>query len=76
MDKTLRRDEQIKTYRAVGCDKCKKTGFKRYIGLHELMISGEPAKKPNQGRARVAELFASAVNSGIRTLKMDRMEQV
>ncbi|MDO8441155.1 MAG: hypothetical protein Q7S97_08130 [Polaromonas sp.] len=29
-----------------------------------------------QERARVAELFASAVNSGMRTLKMDGMEKV
>ena len=54
----------------------KKTGFKRYIGLHELMIADVPAKKPIQGRARIAELFASAVNSGTRTLKMDGMEKV
>ena len=54
----------------------KKTGFKRYIGLHELMIADEPATKPIQGRARIAELFAGAVNSGICTLKMDGMEKV
>ena len=54
----------------------KKTGFKRYIGLHELIIADEPATKPIQGRARIAELFAGAVNSGICTLKMDGMEKV
>ena len=52
-----------------------KNWFKRYIGLHELIIADEPATKPIQGRARIAELFASAVNSGIRTLKMDGMEK-
>ena len=53
-----------------------KNWFKRYIGLHELMIADEPAKKPIQGRARIAELFAGEVNGGIRTLKMDGMEKV
>ena len=63
-------------YRAVGCDKCNKTGYKGRIGLHELMIADDAAKKLIQERARVAELFASAVNSGMRTLKMDGMEKV
>ena len=67
---------QIKMYRAVGCDKCNKTGYKGRIGLHELMIADDAAKKLIQERARVAELFASAVNSGMRTLKMDGMEKV
>ena len=34
------------------------------------------AKKLIQERARVAELFAGAVNSGMRTLKMDGFEKV
>ena len=63
-------------YRAVGCDKCNKIGYKGRIGLHELMIADDAAKKLIQERARVAELFASAVNSGMRTLKMDGMEKV
>ena len=67
---------QLKFYRAIGCDKCNKTGYKGRIGLHELMISDDGAKKLIQERARVSELFASAVNSGMRTLKMDGMEKV
>ena len=69
-------DGQLRFYRAVGCDKCNKTGYKGRIGLHELMIAGDAAKKLIQERARVAELFSSAVNSGMRTLKMDGMEKV
>ncbi len=67
---------KLKMYRAVGCDKCGKTGYKGRIGLHELMIADDDAKKLIQERARVAELFAAAVNSGMRTLKMDGMEKV
>ena len=69
-------DGHLAFYRAVGCDKCNKTGYKGRIGLHELMIADDAAKKLIQERARVAELFASAVNSGMRTLKMDGMEKV
>lgn len=67
---------KLKMYRAVGCDKCNKTGYKGRIGLHELMIADDDAKKLIQERARVAELFSAAVNSGMRTLKMDGMEKV
>jgi len=67
---------QLTMYRAVGCDKCNQTGYKGRIGLHELMIADDAAKKLIQERARVAELFAAALNSGMHTLKMDGMEKV
>jgi len=70
------KDGKLTLYRAVGCDKCGKTGYKGRVGLHELMIADEAAKKLIQERARVAELFACAVGSGMRTLKMDGMEKV
>ena len=40
------------------------------------MVADDAAKKLIRERARVAELSASAVNSGMRTLKMDGMEKV
>jgi type II secretory ATPase GspE/PulE/Tfp pilus assembly ATPase PilB-like protein len=70
------KDGKLTVYRAVGCDKCGNTGYKGRIGLHELMIADDAAKKLIQERARVAELFASAVSSGMHTLKMDGMEKV
>jgi len=70
------KDGKLTMYRAVGCDKCGKTGYKGRVGLHELMIADDSAKRLIQERARVAELFACAVSSGMRTLKMDGMEKV
>lgn len=70
------KDGQLTMYRAVGCDKCNQTGYKGRIGLHELMIADDAAKKLIQERARVAELFAAALNGGMHTLKMDGMEKV
>ena len=67
---------KLRMYRSVGCDKCNKTGYKGRIGLHELMIADDAAKKLIQERARVAELFSSAVSSGMCTLKMDGMEKI
>jgi type II secretory ATPase GspE/PulE/Tfp pilus assembly ATPase PilB-like protein len=69
-------DGQLKLYRAVGCDKCNKTGYKGRVGLHELLVADDPIKRLIQERARVATLFVSAVASGMRTLKMDGMEKI
>ncbi len=69
-------DGQLKLYKAVGCDKCNKTGYKGRVGLHELLVADDPVKKLIQERARVAELFAQAVEGGMRTLKMDGMEKI
>ncbi len=67
---------KLRFYRAVGCDKCNKTGYKGRLGLHELLIADDRIKKLVQERARVAEIFAAAVDSGMRTLKMDGMEKI
>ncbi|MCF8168480.1 MAG: Flp pilus assembly complex ATPase component TadA [Rhodoferax sp.] len=69
-------DGQIRLFKAVGCDKCNKSGYKGRIGLHELLVADDPVKKLIQERARVAELFAQSVEGGMRTLKMDGMEKI
>jgi type II secretory ATPase GspE/PulE/Tfp pilus assembly ATPase PilB-like protein len=66
----------LKLYRHVGCDKCKGTGYKGRVGLHELLIADDTIKRLIQERARVAEVFAASVEGGMRTLKMDGMEKV
>lgn len=73
---TYGQDGQVRFYRAVGCDKCNHTGYKGRVGLHELLVADDAVKKLIQERARVAELFAAAVEGGMRTLKMDGMEKV
>ncbi len=69
-------DGSLRFYRAVGCDKCNKSGYKGRIGLHELLEANDTVKKLIQERARVADIFVAAVGGGMRTLKMDGMEKV
>ena len=69
-------DGQLHFHRAVGCEKCNKSGYKGRVGLHELLVGDDDIKKLIQERARVAELFVSAVAAGMRTLKMDGMEKI
>jgi type II secretory ATPase GspE/PulE/Tfp pilus assembly ATPase PilB-like protein len=58
------------------CDTCGGSGYKGRLGLHELMIGTDPAKKLIQEHARVAQLVAQALEDGMRTLKQDGMEKV
>jgi type II secretory ATPase GspE/PulE/Tfp pilus assembly ATPase PilB-like protein len=58
------------------CDACGGSGYKGRVGLHELMIGTDPAKKLIQEHARVAQLVAQALEDGMRTLKQDGMEKV
>jgi type II secretory ATPase GspE/PulE/Tfp pilus assembly ATPase PilB-like protein len=69
-------DGRLKFWKAGGCDKCNHTGYKGRLGLHELLVADENMKRLIQERARVADLFAAAVETGMRTLKMDGMEKV
>lgn len=67
---------QITLYDHVGCEKCSGTGYRGRVGLHELLIGSDPIKKGIQEHARVAELFAIALEEGMRTLKQDGIEKV
>jgi type II secretory ATPase GspE/PulE/Tfp pilus assembly ATPase PilB-like protein len=53
-------DGNLRFYRAVGCDKCNKTGYKGRIGLHELLEASDTVKKLIQEHARVADIFVAA----------------
>ena len=67
---------QFTLYEKVGCDNCTGTGYRGRVGLHELMVGTDTIKKNIQEHARVAEMFANALNDGMRTLKQDGIEKV
>jgi type II secretory ATPase GspE/PulE/Tfp pilus assembly ATPase PilB-like protein len=60
----------------VGCDVCSGTGYKGRLGLHELLLGTDTVKKNIQEHARVAEILATALSEGMRTLKQDGIEKV
>jgi len=67
---------QFTLYRAKGCAKCNDSGYKGRVGLHELLEGTDAIKKNIQEHARVAEMFATALDDGMRTLKQDGIEKV
>ncbi|HEX5392694.1 MAG TPA: GspE/PulE family protein [Rhodocyclaceae bacterium] len=69
------KDGKLVMHKAVGCPECGGTGYKGRLGLHELMVGSDAVKKLIQEHARVAELFAQALEDGMLTLKMDGLEK-
>ncbi|MEX0959160.1 MAG: ATPase, T2SS/T4P/T4SS family [Burkholderiales bacterium] len=67
---------QFTLYSAVGCDACGGTGYKGRVGLHELLLGSDPVKKHIQEHSRVANVLATAMEEGMRTLKQDGIEKV
>jgi type II secretory ATPase GspE/PulE/Tfp pilus assembly ATPase PilB-like protein len=67
---------QLNIYEAVGCDACGGSGYKGRLGLHELLMGSDAVKKNIQEHARVADIFATALEEGMRTLKQDGIEKV
>ena len=67
---------QFTLYTPVGCDTCGGTGYKGRVGLHELLIGTDAVKKHIQEHSRVAEIVATALAEGMRTLKQDGIEKV
>jgi type II secretory ATPase GspE/PulE/Tfp pilus assembly ATPase PilB-like protein len=63
-------------YRKVGCDGCGKSGYRGRVGLHELMVASDTVKRHVQERSRVADLLATSLQEGMRTLKMDGIEKI
>ena len=67
---------ELSLYEAVGCEICGGTGYKGRVGLHELLLGTDAVKKNIQEHARVAEMIATALEDGMRTLKQDGIEKV
>jgi len=70
------KEGKLQMYRAKGCEKCGNTGYKGRVGLHELMVASDRVKKLIQEKGRVVDIFVTAVEEGMSTLKMDGMEKV
>jgi len=67
---------ELVIHTAKGCEVCGNTGYKGRLGLHELLIGSDKIKKDIQNHARVAKMFATCMDDGMRTLKQDGIEKV
>ncbi|MDP4014754.1 MAG: ATPase, T2SS/T4P/T4SS family [Candidatus Nanopelagicales bacterium] len=63
-------------YRAKGCSKCAKTGYKGRIALHEVMRVSETIERLTVERATTSEITEAAKAEGMRSLRDDGMQKV
>lgn len=63
-------------YGPKGCPACDESGYRGRLGIHELLTASDAIKKHIHEQSTVAELFATAVSEGMRTLKQDGIEKV
>ncbi len=60
----------VRPYRPVGCTDCRQTGFRGRVGLYELMVMTEPARRSVHPHLDVATLRKQAVKDGMRPLRL------
>ncbi|SFB95864.1 GspE/PulE family protein [Collimonas sp. OK412] len=63
-------------YKAVGCEKCDKSGYKGRLGVHELLVNSPAIKKKIHAKANVPEILQTAIGEGMRTLKQDGIDKI
>ena len=70
------KDGRLTLYRAVGCPKCDRTGYRGRAGIHELMTVSRKLRQMIQSGARAEELQQQALQEGMHTLRQDGLEKV
>lgn len=68
--------DTLTLYRAVGCEKCDKSGYKGRLGVHELLFNTLAIKKKIHANANVQEILQTAMGEGMRTLKQDGIDKI
>ncbi|MEO5364923.1 MAG: GspE/PulE family protein [Magnetococcus sp. WYHC-3] len=63
-------------YRAVGCAKCGKTGYRGRTGIHELLMGSDAIKKLMVRGGTVDQIRELALEEGMRTLMQDGVRKV
>ena len=72
----LKREPARTLFRGRGCTACNNTGYRGRVPIHELLVVSDRLKELIQGRARTADLFACARETGMRTLLQDGIQKV
>jgi type IV pilus assembly protein PilB len=74
--KTIKTEEKIKLFKAVGCSRCGDSGYKGRIGVHEVLRPNDEIKTMINKVIPSEELKKVAVDNGMITLYEDAMSKV
>ena len=70
------RAEGATMYRQVGCRECRGFGYTGRMGIYELLTANERIRELAQERASSWDIRRAAIESGMRTLRMDAWDKV
>jgi general secretion pathway protein E len=65
-----------KFFIGTGCDKCFQTGYRGRTGIYELMLINEEVQNLIYARESAGTIKRHALNSGLKTLRMDGARKV
>jgi len=70
------RADGITWYRPVGCRECRQLGYSGRMGIYELLVTNDRIREMAQNRASSWDIRKAAVETGMRTLRMDAWDKV
>ena len=65
-----------RAYKAVGCPKCRQTGYRGRAALYELMVVSEPLRTAMHPQLDEAKLRRAAAQNGLRPLRVAGLAKV
>ncbi len=69
-------DTETPLYRAVGCEQCRRTGYRGRLAIHEVMVMDDELRTLVLQRAPAKAVALAAVAGGMQTLQMDAFVKV
>ena len=75
-DKALLPAQTGKMWKAVGCEKCNKTGYKGRVGIYEAILTDEKIESAVEMNPSEREIWAAAKGQGLLTMKQDGVLKV
>ncbi|HBX22300.1 MAG TPA: type II secretion system protein GspE [Desulfotomaculum sp.] len=69
-------EQQVTLYRAVGCMRCNKTGYRGRIGIYEMLFMNEKIQRLTLERKSTSEIKQAAIDNGMVMLRRDGLNKV
>ncbi len=71
-----RLDPSLRLYRPVGCENCRRTGYRGRLGIYELLVANEEIRQLATQGGTSDVLKQAAMRAGMETLRMDGWNKV
>jgi type II secretion system protein E len=71
-----RLDPRLRVYRPVGCEACRRTGYRGRMGIYELLVSNEAIRQLATEQVSSEVIKQAAIKSGMQTLRTDGWNKV